>query len=192
MIRWPGHIEARSGLQRDRQRARLVPDAAGRGRRPRRQGQAAQRPQSRRQDLQGPPRRLQPASVPHRPGAEQRAEGVHLLQRRRRSGRSALRELEDRVRGAARARHAGGVGRAVHETALHEDVRPARRPVRAGGHHVEHLLRLAPGSGLHRPTAAQAYVAKFLDTFKEFPPSQRAATFTIDQAMDKLKQNLGD
>jgi hypothetical protein len=39
---------------------------------------------------------------------------------------------------------------------------------------------------------ATAYVAKFLDTFKEFPPSQRAATFTIDQAMDKLKQKLGD
>ncbi len=39
---------------------------------------------------------------------------------------------------------------------------------------------------------AQAYVAKYLATFKEFPPSQRAATFTIDQAMDKLKQSLGD
>ena len=38
----------------------------------------------------------------------------------------------------------------------------------------------------------QAYVAKFLETFKEFPPSQRAATFTIDQVMDKLKQSLGD
>ena len=39
---------------------------------------------------------------------------------------------------------------------------------------------------------AQAGVARFLETFKEFPPSQRAATFTIDQAMEKLKQNLGD
>ena len=39
---------------------------------------------------------------------------------------------------------------------------------------------------------AQAYVPKYLETFKEFPPSQRAATFTIDQAMDKLKQSLGD
>ena len=39
---------------------------------------------------------------------------------------------------------------------------------------------------------AQAYVAKFLETFKDYPPSQRAATFTIDQAMDKMKQNLGD
>ncbi|MCI0468158.1 MAG: arylsulfatase [Beijerinckiaceae bacterium] len=39
---------------------------------------------------------------------------------------------------------------------------------------------------------AQAVVAKFLATFKEFPPSQRPATFTIDQAMEKLKQQIGD
>jgi arylsulfatase len=36
-----------------------------------------------------------------------------------------------------------------------------------------------------------AAVGPFLETFKEFPPSQRAATFTIDQAMQKLKQGLG-
>jgi arylsulfatase A-like enzyme len=35
-----------------------------------------------------------------------------------------------------------------------------------------------------------ATVSKFLATFKEYPPSQRAATFTIDQAMEKMKQNL--
>ena len=39
--------------------------------------------------------------------------------------------------------------------------------------------------------AGSTVVAKFLETFKEFPPSQRAATFTIDQAMEKLRQNLG-
>jgi arylsulfatase A-like enzyme len=39
---------------------------------------------------------------------------------------------------------------------------------------------------------AQAVVGKFLETFKEFPPSQRAPSFSIDQAMEKLKQNLGD
>jgi arylsulfatase A-like enzyme len=39
---------------------------------------------------------------------------------------------------------------------------------------------------------AQAVIGKFLETFKEFPPSQRPATFTIDQAMEKLRQNLGD
>ncbi len=31
----------------------------------------------------------------------------------------------------------------------------------------------------------QALVAKFLETFKDFPPRQRAASFTIDQAMQK-------
>jgi arylsulfatase len=36
-----------------------------------------------------------------------------------------------------------------------------------------------------------AAVAPFLETFKEYPPSQRAATFTIDQAMEKLKQSIG-
>ena len=29
------------------------------------------------------------------------------------------------------------------------------------------------------------------ETFKEFPPSQRPATFTIDQAMEKLQQSIG-
>jgi len=33
--------------------------------------------------------------------------------------------------------------------------------------------------------------AKFLETFKEFPPSQRPATFTIDQAVEKMKQAVG-
>jgi hypothetical protein len=39
---------------------------------------------------------------------------------------------------------------------------------------------------------AQALTAKFLETFKEFPPSQRPASFTIDQAMEKLKQQISD
>ncbi|HTV31557.1 MAG TPA: arylsulfatase [Methylocella sp.] len=39
---------------------------------------------------------------------------------------------------------------------------------------------------------AQALTAEFLATFKEFPPSQRPASFTIDQAMVKLKQQIGD
>ena len=38
--------------------------------------------------------------------------------------------------------------------------------------------------------AAQVVTAKFLDTFKEFPPRQRAASFSIDQAVDKMKQSL--
>jgi hypothetical protein len=38
---------------------------------------------------------------------------------------------------------------------------------------------------------AQAATVKFLDTFKAFPPRQRAESFSIDQAVDKMKQSLG-
>ena len=38
---------------------------------------------------------------------------------------------------------------------------------------------------------AQAYVGQFLSTFKEFPPRQKAASFTIDQVMDKLSEAAG-
>jgi arylsulfatase len=34
---------------------------------------------------------------------------------------------------------------------------------------------------------AQAYVGKFLTTFKEFPPSQKPGSFSIDQALEKLQ-----
>jgi arylsulfatase len=44
--------------------------------------------------------------------------------------------------------------------------------------------------GLRRSVilAAQAIVAEFLATFKEFPPRQKAATFTIDQALAKMTE----
>jgi arylsulfatase len=35
--------------------------------------------------------------------------------------------------------------------------------------------------------AAQTLVGRFLATFAEFPPRQKAASFTIDQAMEKLE-----
>lgn len=33
---------------------------------------------------------------------------------------------------------------------------------------------------------AQAYVAQFLETFKAFPPRQKAASFSLDQVMEKM------
>lgn len=36
---------------------------------------------------------------------------------------------------------------------------------------------------------AQQYVAKFLSTFKEFPPRQKPSSFSIDQVLETLKQN---
>jgi arylsulfatase len=38
--------------------------------------------------------------------------------------------------------------------------------------------------------AASAVVSQFLETFKEFPPRQKAASFTIDQAVAKLEASL--
>ncbi len=35
---------------------------------------------------------------------------------------------------------------------------------------------------------AQAYVGKFLATFRDFPPRMQAASFSLDKVMDTLKQ----
>ena len=38
---------------------------------------------------------------------------------------------------------------------------------------------------------AQTYVGQFLATFKDFPPRQKAASFSLDQVMEKLKSPAG-
>jgi len=37
---------------------------------------------------------------------------------------------------------------------------------------------------------AQPFVADFLATFKEYPPSQRAASFSIDQIVEKMQRSF--
>ncbi|MBX9692146.1 MAG: arylsulfatase, partial [Cyanobacteria bacterium] len=44
--------------------------------------------------------------------------------------------------------------------------------------YIDHVFTLVP---------AQSYVGKYLQSFKEYPPRQKAATFTIDQVMEKLQ-----
>ncbi|MGO9675080.1 MAG: arylsulfatase [Methylocella sp.] len=48
---------------------------------------------------------------------------------------------------------------------------------------LDHAFMLVP---------AQKYVAQFLATFKEFPPRQKAATFSMDQVLEKMKTPDGD
>jgi len=38
---------------------------------------------------------------------------------------------------------------------------------------------------------AQAYVGKFLATFRQYPPRQKAASFTLDAVLETLKQGTG-
>jgi len=47
---------------------------------------------------------------------------------------------------------------------------------------VEHLFVMVP---------AQEYVAKFLSTFKEYPPRQKPGSFSIDQVMTSLQAGAG-
>jgi arylsulfatase len=47
---------------------------------------------------------------------------------------------------------------------------------------IDHLFALVP---------AQAYVAAWLASFKEFPPRQKPASFSIDQVMERLTQPAG-
>jgi len=48
---------------------------------------------------------------------------------------------------------------------------------------IDHAFLLIP---------AQKYVGDFLATFKEFPPRQKAASFSIDQVLEKLEAGIGD
>jgi arylsulfatase len=46
---------------------------------------------------------------------------------------------------------------------------------------MDHIFLLVPAQGI---------VGDFLRTFQEFPPRQKAASFTVDQAMEKLQEGL--
>jgi len=39
---------------------------------------------------------------------------------------------------------------------------------------------------------AQNEVQKFMETFKDFPPRQKAASFTVEKASEQLKKSSGD
>lgn len=47
---------------------------------------------------------------------------------------------------------------------------------------IDHVFFLVP---------AQVYVGNFLKTFKEFPPRQKPASFSIDQVMKKMQESTG-
>ncbi len=47
---------------------------------------------------------------------------------------------------------------------------------------IDHVFALVP---------AQAYVADFLATFKDYPQRQKAASFNLDEALQKMKESGG-
>ena len=88
-----------------------------------------------------------------------------------------------------RAPAPSGSGGAVHRAALAEALQPPDGPVRAGGHHLEHLLRLGarPRLALHpRPGVRRRMISRS-------PSSRRGrtpASFSVDQVLAKLKAGV--
>ena len=125
LIRWPGRIKAGEVSNEMISGLDWLPTLIAAAGDPDITNKLLQGLSGRRANLQGPSRWLQSASVSYGPAGAERPQGVHLLQRRWRHGRPALRKLEDRVRGAARAGHTANLGRAVHQAACPETFRPA-------------------------------------------------------------------
>ena len=102
--------------------------------------------------------------LPHRGDRGEPAQALLLRLRRRRPDGHALRQLEVRLPRAARHRHPQHLGRALHRAAGAEDLQPPHGSLRAGRHHLQHLLRLAARprvgagacAGLRRPDAHDA------------------------------------
>ena len=131
MIRWPGHIkpgqvsnEIFSGLDWFPTLLAAAGDDTITDRLLKGSG-------PRRQDLQGASRRLQPARLPHRPAAEGGSLRVLLFQRRCRSGRDTIRQLEIRVLRTAAAGAVCALGESLHLPASSEDVQSADGSIRA-------------------------------------------------------------
>ena len=92
--------------------------------------------------------------------------------------------LEQRAPGTLR-----DLGGAVHAAARAQDLQPAHRPLRAGRHHVEHLLRLDARSRLDWCTDAGVRARDDREPGR-VPPRQKPASFSLDQVLEKLQTGL--
>ena len=125
--------------------------------------------------------------LPHLTGKEAKSprKVLHLLHRRRRRRGAPLRQLEDAVHGAARPGHAQDLAGAVRGAALRRtssicgwtrtSTRRSRRTRTTTG-----CSGTSTCSCRRRPSSRE-----FLATFKEFPPRQKAASFSLDQVVDE-------
>ena len=176
-------------VERDFLGPRRVSDFARGGRRYRREGTLAHgmATAGRRAHLQAAPRRLQSTPVPDRATTKFGAQGILLLQRRRPARCDALRDhqAEQREAGTLQIwREPFTCLRAPKMYNLRMD--PYERSDITSNTYNDWTFRL---SFLVVP--AQALVAQFIGTFKEFPPRQTPSSFSVDQIMETLKRPQG-
>ena len=190
MIRWPGQDRGRLGLQRDRPAPRLAADVPRGRRRAGHRREAARRPQGGDKTFKVHidgynllPYLTGEVEKSPRPGFIYFSDDGDLVALRFDNWKVVF--MEQRVAG-----HAADLGRAV------------RRAARARSSSICAPTRSSAPTSPRTPTgtgcstndyivlAAQALVPQFLETFKEFPPRQKAASFTIDQVVAKLEAAL--
>ena len=122
-----------------------------------------------------------------RPGQRQR---VLLLDRRRDLLRPALQPVEARVHGAAgpRLQCLAGPAGALRVPKLFS----LRSPIPFElADHESGAMSAGYRTRLSVMVPAQAFVAQHLATYKEFPPRQKAASFSLDRVLEKLQETGG-
>ena len=183
--------QAGDGVQRDLLAHRHAADAGRGGRRAGRRREAQEGLQGRQQDVQGPHRRLQPAAVPEGRGEGEPAQGLPLLERRRRPD-GAARRTTGRSRSWSSAPTGWTSGgsrwcrcacrRSTTCGAIPSSAATRTRSMFYDKWMADRAFLLVP---------AQAIVGEFLKTFEEFPPRQKPASFSIDQALEKGAPEAG-
>ena len=190
------HPLARRHQARHRQQRHLRPrrhaaHAAGRRRRARREGAAAQGHEGRRQDLQGPSRRLQHHRRARRQGA-QPAPRVLLLQRRRLAGRRCA-TTSGRSSSPSSARTASMSGRIRSCRCACPKIFNLRSDPFETADHDRHGLRAAGGS-----TAPSCSCRRSNTSGSSSPRSrnsrrsQKVGSFSLDQVLEALTKGPGD
>ena len=189
LIRWPGMIKPGTVYNDIFAHEDMLPTLLAAAGVPDVKETAAEGLRGRQQDLQGPSRRLQPRAVLQGRGEGGPAQGVPLLDRRRQAGGAALRPVEARLPRAARH------GFDVWEEPFVELRLPTLFNLRADPfERASHEAIGYPTWRIDRVfllVPAQAYVANWLASFKEFPPRQKPASFSLDQVMQKLTEAAG-
>ena len=185
LVKWPGVLEPGSRSSAIIAHEDWIPNVPGRGRRARRQGEAAGRHDRGGQVLQGVPRRLQHAAVLQGEVEESPRKEFFYFSDTGDLLNLRYNQWEDRLRRAARR----GLRRVAGALRLPPDPEALQHPersVRARGSRGPGLRRLESPAPL-RARARAGLRRAVLSTFQEFPPRQKPASFSIDQVLEKLQ-----
>ena len=166
---------------------RHAPDSWRQPRASRTSSRNSRRDTRRQQDVQGPHRRLQPAALPEGRGQRESTKGLSLLERRRRSDGTARRRLESPFHGAAGPR-VGVWQEPLVALRVPKLFNLRSDPFERAGEDASMFYDKWMVDRTFLLVPAQAIVGEFLKTFKEFPPRQKPASFSIDQALEKAQQ----